>query len=308
MNPYFTPLLHVIFLAGLAWIGAVVGSFANVCAYRLPFGKSVIWPASHCPRCLSAISARDNLPVFGWLLLRAECRRCGLAIPSRYVVMELVTASLFALIHVLIIMDRGWKSPIDAVYFARLALGASMVTFLIIATVMDYDWMIITDSVTIPGMLCGLMLGTFLPQSRPVPMAGVSHLDGFLTGFGGIVAGFAVVLIIRYVGSLIAGREAMGLGDATLLGVIGAHLGWKATIITFFMAPFFGLTLEFWKVIKRLRDLVTGRQSANNIKEMPFGPYLSMAAILTFLTWPFLWRFWAADLFEAFRVVFFGLE
>jgi len=100
----------------------------------------------------------------------------------------------------------------------------------------------------------------------------------------------------------------MGLGDATLLGVIGAHLGWKATIITFFMAPFFGLTLEFWKVVRRLRDILTGRQSAQNIKEMPFGPYLSMAAIVTLLTWPLIWKYWAAELFEAIRVVFLDLE
>ncbi|MBI1323280.1 prepilin peptidase [bacterium] len=308
MTPHFTPLLHVVFLLGLGWLGAVVGSFANVCAYRLPFGKSVIWPASHCPRCLTAISGRDNLPIFGWLLLRAECRRCGLPIPSRYVVMEMVTGCLFALVHVSIVAERGWKSPIDMIYTARLLLGASLVTFLIIATVMDYDWMIITDSVTVPGMISGLLLGTLLPGSRPVPMSADSMLDGFLVGFGGIVTGFAVVVIVRYVGGIIAGREAMGLGDATLLGVIGAHLGWKATIITFFMAPFFGLTLEFWKVVRRVRDLITGRQSAQNIKEMPFGPYLSMAAIVTLLTWPLLWKFWAAELFEAIRVVFLGLE
>ncbi len=308
MTPHFTLLLHVVFLVGLAWLGAVVGSFANVCAYRLPFGKSVIWPASHCPRCLTAISGRDNLPVFGWLLLRAECRRCGLPIPSRYVAMEIVTGCLFALVHVSIVAERGWKSPIDMIYAARLLLGVSLVTFLIIATVMDYDWMIITDSVTIPGMISGLLLGTILPGSRPVPMSADTPLNGFLVGFGGIVAGFAVVVIVRYVGGIIAGREAMGLGDATLLGVIGAHLGWKATIITFFMAPFFGLTLEFWKVVRRLRDLLTGRQSAQNIKEMPFGPYLSMAAIVTLLTWPLLWKYWAAELFEAIRVVFLGLE
>lgn len=308
MSQHFSPLLHVVFLIGLVWLGAVVGSFANVCAYRLPFGKSVIWPSSHCPRCLSAITGRDNLPIFGWLLLRAECRRCGLPIPARYVAMELVTGLLFALVHASVMGDRGWRSPIDTVYAARLLLGLSLVTFLIIATVMDYDWMIITDSVTIPGMISGLVLGTVFPLARPMPMASQSHLDGALVGIGGIVTGFAVIVIVRFVGGIIAGREAMGLGDATLLGVIGAHLGWKATIITFFMAPFFGLTLEFWKVLRRLRDLVTGRQSRQNVMEMPFGPYLSMAAILTFLIWPILWKFWAADLFEAIQVVIFGLE
>lgn len=308
MTPHFSPLSHVFFLIGLGWLGAVVGSFANVCAWRLPFGKSVIWPSSHCPRCLTAITGRDNVPVFGWLLLRAECRRCGLPIPARYVAMELATGLFFVLVHVSIMADRGWRSPIDTVYAGRLALGLSLVTFLIIATVMDYDWMIITDSVTIPGMISGLALGTFFASARPFPMSADSRLEGLAVGVGGIVAGFAVVVIVRFIGGIIAGREAMGLGDATLLGVIGAHLGWKATIITFFMAPFFGLTLEFWKVLQRLRDLVTGRQSRQSVMEMPFGPYLSMAAILTFLIWPVLWKYWAADLFDAIQVVFLSLE
>jgi leader peptidase (prepilin peptidase)/N-methyltransferase len=222
--------------------------------------------------------------------------------------MEAVMAALFMLVHVSIVADSGWKAPLDIHYAARLLMGVALVTFLIIATVMDYDWMIITDSVTIPGMVSGLLLGTLLPMGRPVPMAADSASGGFLVGLFGIVAGFAVVLVVRVIGGAIARREAMGLGDATLLGVIGAFLGWKATLITFFMAPFFGLTLEFWKVMRRVGDLVRGRKSTQAAMEMPFGPYLSMAAIVTLLTWPALWKYWAAELFEAIGVVFFGME
>ena len=304
MTPIFNPALHLLFGLGLFWLGAVVGSFANVCVYRLPWGKSVIWPASHCPKCMTPLAARDNLPIFGWLLLRAECRRCGLPIAARYVMMEVLMGTLFVAVHLAIGADLGWKFPMDVVYFGRLLMGVLLVSFLVVATMMDYDWMIITDSVTIPGMLAGLLLGTILPFSRPVPMTTQSQWGGLLVGLAGVAAGFAVVFFFRVLGAILFRKEAMGLGDATLMGVIGAFLGWKGAILSFFIAPFFGLAHALWKVVRMILNLVRGVKNSRADHEMPFGPYLSMAAIFTLLTWPWLWKNWASTIFEAFGMLF----
>lgn len=304
MTPHFTPALHFLIGLGLVWLGAVVGSFANVCVYRLPWGKSVIWPASHCPKCMTALRGRDNLPIFGWLLLRAECRFCGIRIPARYVLMELAMGILFLVVHLATCADIGWRCPIDNIYFGRILMGITLVTFLVIATMMDYDWMIITDSVTFPGMIAGLLLGSLMPIGRAAPMQTSSHLQGFLIGLAGIAAGFGIILFFRMFGYLLFRREAMGLGDATLMGVIGAFMGWKATVIAFFIAPFFGLTHAVWKLAKLILRKMAGQQTTQADREMPFGPYLSMGAVFTFVSWPWLWKFWAEELFTAFSVIF----
>ena len=92
--------VHAILIVGLFAIGTVVGSFLNVCIYRIPWQKSVIWPASHCPHCLSAIAPQDNIPVVSWLALRGECRNCGLPISARYPLIEALVGLLFAGVYV----------------------------------------------------------------------------------------------------------------------------------------------------------------------------------------------------------------
>jgi leader peptidase (prepilin peptidase)/N-methyltransferase len=100
------------------------------------------------------------------------------------------------------------------------------------------------------------------------------------------------------------GREAMGLGDVTLLGMVGAFLGWQAAVLTFFVAPFFGLAHAAWKLLMNLRKRLGGGKLSSSDREMPFGPYLSMAAAALYFAWPSLWRGWAAGLFGELRDIF----
>jgi leader peptidase (prepilin peptidase)/N-methyltransferase len=217
--------------------------------------------------------------------------------------MEVVMGLLFVGVHLAISADMGWYFPIDRIYGSRLLMGTMLVSFLVVATMMDYDWMIITDSVTIPGMLIGLTLGTIMPYARPVPMKSTSNLTGLWVGVVGILIGFGLILFFRVLGRILFRREAMGLGDATLMGVIGAFLGWKAAILTFFIAPFFGLAHAVWKLGQMIVRRLTGRQIRQADHEMPFGPYLSMAAIFCLLGWPWIWKNWAIDLFESFSMI-----
>src|SRR5262249_36287585 len=153
---------------GLFAVGAVVGSFLNVCIYRIPWQKSVIWPASHCPRCLSAITARDNIPVVSWLALRGEGRNCGLPIAARYPRIEALVGLLFAGVYVTdVVFGRPipWGALPASVPVA-LVYHATLVALLVAATFIDYDLTIIPDQITLPGMLIGVGLGTLFPDIR----------------------------------------------------------------------------------------------------------------------------------------------
>src|SRR4051812_46462538 len=139
---------------GLFAIGTVVGSFLNVCIYRLPWQKSVIWPGSHCPRCLHAIAARDNLPIVGWVLLRGACSRCGGRIAPRYPLVEALVGLLFLVLFAIDVVGapRTLWGEIPASTLLVWSYHATLAALLVTATFIDYDFTIIPDEVTVSGM------------------------------------------------------------------------------------------------------------------------------------------------------------
>ncbi len=288
--------LHLIGAGWLFLLGTVVGSFVNVCVYRIPFQKSVIWPGSHCPKCLGPIAARDNVPVLGWLLLGGSCRRCGLPISARYPLIELLVGLLFAAAYV---TDVGLVSVgiLNADDFARLGYHLLLIAFLAAATFIDYDYYIIPDEVTVTGMVLGLALGALFPWIRPEPATAATFWGGLAQGLLGWAVGGGVVWAVRIGAGLVLGKEAMGFGDVTLLAMIGAFLGWQAAVLTFFLAPFFGLAQALWQGIPLLVKRLFRLKTRGLEHEMPFGPYLSMAAVTLLLGWPWIWRRWARELF-----------
>ncbi len=300
--------IHAIMIVGLFTIGTVVGSFLNVCIYRIPWQKSVIWPASHCPRCWNAIAAHDNIPVVSWLALRGECRQCGLRISARYPLIEFLVGLLFVAVYladVLYAKPLPWGGvpvavPVGVTY--HLIFVALLVT----ATFIDYDLFIIPDEITVPGMILGLFIGAAFPEIRPVPSQASTHWGGLWVGILGLFAGAGVTQTVRLVGSLALRREAMGFGDVTLMAMIGAFLGWQAAVLTFFIAPFFGLSHALWKMIAFLAKYLAGKPSSAADREIPFGPYLSMAALALLLSWQWLWRVWAGELFGQLRMLLLG--
>jgi leader peptidase (prepilin peptidase)/N-methyltransferase len=291
-----------------AWlfaIGSVVGSFVNVCVYRIPWQKSVVWPGSHCPKCLSAIAARDNVPILGWLLLGGRCRTCRVAISPRYPLVEMFVGILFAAVFVVDVVygPRRWWGEIDAWLLGRWLYHALLIALLVAASLIDYDLTIIPDEITVTGMVVGVGLGTLLPWVRPEPALAVTQTAGFWAGATGLLVGGGLTWFVRIAGTFVFRREAMGFGDVTLLAMIGAFLGWQAAVLTFFLAPFFGIAHALWKLARYVGKRLSGRQSSSADREIPFGPYLSMAAVALIMTWPWFWPHWAKNLFEAFRVV-----
>lgn len=283
--------VHVLMILAMFALGTVVGSFLNVCIYRIPWQKSVIWPGSHCFRCFTPIAAQDNIPILSWIALRGECRNCGSRISPRYPLIEALVGCLFAGVYVSYVVD-GPPIPWGALPRAvpvGLAYYLTFVALLVAATFIDYDLTIIPDEITVTGMIVGLGVATLVPELRPAPGTMKTAWEGFRFGLIGLLIGGGITQTVRVVGSLALGREAMGFGDVTLMAMIGAFLGWQAAVLTFFLAPFFGLTHALWKLVTYVGKRLSGRKSSSADRELPFGPYLSMAAVTLLLTWPTLW-------------------
>jgi leader peptidase (prepilin peptidase)/N-methyltransferase len=209
-----------------ALTGAVVGSFLNVVIWRLPRGESLSHPRSRCPRCGTLIRWFDNVPVLSWLLLRARCRSCRAPISARYPGVELLTAALFLL--------AALRWPGDLATASVVALGLAG---LVAISFIDLDHRIIPDRITKPGMVLAVALAPvgalhprdWLPDLTPGLVAWLHAGAGLLVGYGSILA-------VRLLGRLAFRKEAMGLGDAKLLGFVGALTGPAGAFYTLVLA------------------------------------------------------------------------
>ena len=297
--------VHVILILGLFTIGTVVGSFLNVCIYRIPWEKSVIWPGSHCPRCMNAIAAQDNIPVISWIALRGECRQCGLRISPRYPLIEFLVGSLFVAVYLCDVVFSKiipWGALPIAIPIG-LTYHLIFVALLVTATFIDFDLFIIPDRITVTGVIVGLGVGAIFPDIRPEPAQASTALGGLRVGILGLFVGAGLTQTVRIIGSLVFRKEAMGFGDVTLMAMIGAFLGWEAAVLTFFIAPFFGLAHSLGKVLAWLAKILTGKR-ISSLGEIPFGPYLSIAALALLLSWHWFWTGWAEERFDILRMLF----
>jgi leader peptidase (prepilin peptidase) / N-methyltransferase len=236
----------IIFIALL--FGSIVGSFLNVCIYRLPLGESVVAPRSHCPGCGKLIRAWDNIPMVSFLILRGRCRDCGRPIAWRYPLVEGLTGLLFAL---------------TVARYGPTALAASLlllVSALVVITFVDLDHQLIPNAITLPGIPLGLLAGLIV-GGPPI----LDRILGVLTG-----AGF-LYLVLLY-GSALYGQDAMGEGDLNLMALVGAFLGWKAVVVTLLVGCLSGSLVGL--ALIALRRL--GRR-----EHIPFGPFLALGALVS---------------------------
>jgi leader peptidase (prepilin peptidase) / N-methyltransferase len=227
--------------------GSVAGSFLNVCIHRMPKEESVVWPRSHCPHCGKRIPGYDNIPFISYLLLKGRCRFCQKKISLRYPLVELLTALLFVLLF------KHYGLSYNFFFYAVFACS------LIIAAFVDIKHRIIPDEVSVGGLIVGFILNSirgfhlnpFSFNWRPM----VSSLLGILIG-GGIIYFSGFLFDLVYFKLLkrppIQGEtESMGGGDVKLLAMIGAFLGWQRALLTFFIAPFFGLIVGIITLVRK---------------------------------------------------------
>jgi leader peptidase (prepilin peptidase) / N-methyltransferase len=226
--------------------GLIIGSFCNVVIYRLPQGKSIITPGSGCRSCTAPIHPWDNIPVLSYLLLRGRCRACEEHVSLRYPSVELVSGVLYVLLW----FKLGFSIPF-AVY-------AALISTLLTIALIDYDHKIIPNTITLPGIIIGLGLSIWA-----LPITPLASLLGVLVGG-----------IFFYLTALVS-RGGMGGGDIKLIAMIGAFLGWQGAFFTILSGALLGSLVG-------VSLMILGKKGRKD--KVPFGPFLSVGAIL-FILW-----------------------
>jgi leader peptidase (prepilin peptidase)/N-methyltransferase len=250
--------------------GAVIGSFLNVCIYRIPREESIVKPASRCTSCGTPIRFYDNIPILSYIMLLGKCRYCKTKLSVRYPLIEFLNAILY----VIVVKVFGPASPwIIAAYFV-------FVSSLIVIFFIDLDHQIIPNGITLPGIPIAVVLGaTILPD----PFARYDLL-GFKASIIGFLAGGGFFYSVAFLGKVMLKKDAMGGGDIKMMAMVGGLLGWKAVILTTFLGSLLG------SVIGVTLILLKGKERGSKI---PFGPYLALGALISLL-WGqeiFMWYF-----------------
>lgn len=283
-------------------LGLIFGSFLNVCISRLPQQASLVRPGSHCPECQAPIRWHDNIPVVSWFLLRARCRDCDQPIPWRYPLVELATAIWFAIqaarLHT--VLEFYFSSHTGPSSYAPFAIIANIATailgFLLIGLmVMDWQTGLLPDSFTITGIMLGfglicvqaVFLGPtqdqiLLPENRiHLTSAGIPNDTGnvFLTGPEALIGGrilaalgaWLLLILIRLFYRKLRHREGMGRGDAKMLAMIAALLGFWPAMLSFF---FGALAASIYGVY------LVARGRAGTTSKLPFGSFLAAGGLI----------------------------
>ncbi len=226
--------------------GLCIGSFLNVCIYRLPASKSIVHPRSMCSNCGTLIAAYDNIPVLSYLWLKGRCRHCQIKISLRYPMVELL-GGLFAL-GTFLKFGLTLEALIYYLFFASL----------LVVTFIDIDHRIIPNVITLPGIPICFAASFALPA--------ITYREALL----GILIGGGSLFLVAWIYSLITKKEGMGGGDIKLLAMMGAIVGWQGVLFTIFLASLVGT----------LAGLAAMLQSRKGMKlAVPFGPFLSIGSI-----------------------------
>ena len=233
--PY--PLIAVaIFIFGLA-----IGSFANVCIYRLPKKESIVFPVSHCTACSTPVRPFNNIPVISYLILGGKCKDCKESISVIYPIIEAITA--------LLLLAGFFKFGVtfDFLIYAVVAPA------LVIITAIDIEHQIIPDVITLPGIVLGLATGSYT----------IGYIDSFL---GFLIGGGLFYLLA------VLSNGGMGGGDIKYIAAVGALVGWQKVLLIIFIGAFLGSFVGLFQIAVQKKS----RKSL-----IPFGPFLAAATLIT---------------------------
>jgi leader peptidase (prepilin peptidase)/N-methyltransferase len=245
--------------------GACIGSFLNVCVYRIPLNRSVVHPGSHCAACGAPIPWYHNIPIFSWFMLRGKAACCGTRIDRRYWMVELSMAVIFLAL---------WLRypPLDAVIYAIMVSGIAA------ACLIDLDHYIIPDRFTLGGCVAGFIACSI----HPALMGQTTALMGFSWSLASAIICAIVLLAVAWLGTIIFKKEAMGMGDVKFLAAMGSFLGASSIVWILPLSSLIGSGLGF--------ALIIWQRGAWGTR-IPFGPFLGLAALL--------WLFGGRELYEA---------
>jgi leader peptidase (prepilin peptidase)/N-methyltransferase len=241
------PFIYYYFLVFFFILGTIIGSFLNVCIYRIPADLSIIKPRSRCPHCETPIIWYHNIPILSWILLRGRCAYCSASVSIRYPLVEALTGVLFALFF--------YRFGFSSVTLVILLLVAALV----VITFIDLDHQIIPDVISLPGIPIGFLCSFFVPW-----LSWQESLSGILLGGGSLLT-----IALGY--EFLTKKEGMGLGDVKLLAMLGAFLGWTSIFPIVFLGSVMGTLVGVPLMLLKKAD---GKLA------VPFGPFLSVAALI----------------------------
>jgi len=230
-------------------VGAIIGSFLNVCIWRIPREESIVFPSSHCPACSHPIRFYDNIPMISYLVLGGRCRDCGERISPRYPLIEALTACLAVLLF--------WKYGLTL----KLATAFLFTAALVVITFIDIDYQIIPDVISLPGIPLCFLAGVFV--------MGVPFLESLI----GLLVGGGILYVIAVGYEWITKREGMGGGDIKLLAMLGAFFGWKSLFFIVLCSSLTGAVIGITLMAVKGQDMKYA---------VPFGPFLALGAVLYF--------------------------
>lgn len=252
-------------------LGLAIGSFLNVCIYRIPRDGSVASPKrSYCPHCKHQLSALDNIPVISYIALRGKCRYCKGRISPRYMIVELLTAGLFV-----VMLHRSLGLYQDTRYIVlELLTTCILAALLIVISFIDLEFSIIPNEISYSGLVVGLLLAISTSALQ-------SNVKLLISRVLGAVVGAGIIILIAVVGKAVFRKDAMGGGDVKLMAMIGIYLGWWPHIpITLISASLLGSVIGIVLIIASRKKMGS---------RIPFGPFLAIGAILSLLFGKALW-------------------
>jgi len=256
-------------------LGSVIGSFLNVCIYRLPMGESIVFPPSHCASCGRAIRFYNNIPILSYLMLKGKCADCGSRISIQYPLVELLSGVALTSVY------YKFGLSLDTLFYAMLTYSLIVITFI------DLGHMIIPNAITIPGAAAGLIYNALITDwesSRNLLGAfswslenffGVLNEVPFLDSVFGLITGGGILFLIAFLYIAVRKQEGMGMGDVKLLAMIGAFLGWKGVVFVMLASSLLGTVTGLSIILYKKGDLKYA---------LPFGPFLSLAAVIYVFT------------------------
>lgn len=252
--------MEIIMVIYVALVGIVIGSFLNVCIYRIPKGESIVYPPSHCGSCGRRLKALDLVPVFSWLFLKGKCRSCGSKISPRYAVVELLTGLIFVLLY------NTYGISVDFL------ASAFIMSILMAVFFIDIDHRIIPDELVLTGLIAGVI---FIIYNAFFPMKIYGEGAKWWDPIVGMFAGSLTLLIVGIIGMMIYKTDdAMGGGDIKIFAPIGIFLGWKMTFVALLLSIFIGGIISLILIVIRIK----GRKST-----IPFGPFIVMGTLITYI-------------------------
>ena len=287
-------------MIGIA-LGAIVGSFLNVCATRIPKGSSIVVPRSACPACKKPIGWADNIPIISWILLRGVARCCKFSIPIRYIFVEIFTSLFFGLLFFRLDNVNDWSF---------LVCGVIFVSFLVVVIAIDFETMTIPDRFSVGGAFIGLVLSFGFPSLHgyPVDPIFLERMSAFFTAVVGLLFSSSILYWIGAVAERLMGKEALGQGDVKLLGFVGAFCGWQGGLFVIFGGALIGtLLLTPILICKKFSSSENIKSNQDEVgwgTEVPFGPFLGIAALSYFLGLYDLVDGWFEEIISNFMTIF----